>query len=169
MTHKTLKRGEFRFTGTHMLLLFLGFFGVVVAVNITMAVFASQSWTGLVVKNSYVASQQFNGTLQDAAEQNAKGWHSTMSYGANTLALTLLDEDGSILVPDHLVAKIGRPAFEQSDQELAFVTLPNGINKIATNLAAGIWKIEVRGEINGETYRRDIRLRVSKSGNGKIL
>jgi nitrogen fixation protein FixH len=38
------------FTGRHMLLIMIAFFGVIIAVNITMAVVARQSWTGLVAK-----------------------------------------------------------------------------------------------------------------------
>ena len=38
----------------------LAFFGVIIAVNVVMATLASTSWTGLVVENSYVASQEFN-------------------------------------------------------------------------------------------------------------
>ncbi|RWK14298.1 FixH family protein, partial [Mesorhizobium sp.] len=48
------------FTGRHMLAIILAFFGVVIAVNLTMATLANTSWTGLVVENTYVASQQFN-------------------------------------------------------------------------------------------------------------
>ena len=48
------------FTGRHMLAIMLAFFGTIIAVNLVMAIFASRSWTGLVVKNSYVASQEFN-------------------------------------------------------------------------------------------------------------
>ena len=40
-------KGEF--TGRHMLLLTVGFFGVVAAVNVGMAVVSATSWTGLVV------------------------------------------------------------------------------------------------------------------------
>ena len=43
---------QFRFTGYHMLAIMVAFFGVVIAVNLTMATFASRSWTGLVVENS---------------------------------------------------------------------------------------------------------------------
>ncbi|TIW70058.1 MAG: cytochrome oxidase, partial [Mesorhizobium sp.] len=42
------------FTGRHMLFIILGFFGVVIGVNLTMATLASKSWTGLVVENTYV-------------------------------------------------------------------------------------------------------------------
>ena len=47
------------FTGKHMLLLAVGFFGVIISVNVLMAVLSATSWTGLVVQNSYVASQEF--------------------------------------------------------------------------------------------------------------
>ncbi|MEO1102369.1 MAG: FixH family protein, partial [Pseudomonadota bacterium] len=45
-----------RFTGWHMLAILVTFFGVVVTVNITMAVLAHTSWTGLLAKNGYRAS-----------------------------------------------------------------------------------------------------------------
>ena len=48
------------FTGKHMLAIMIAFFGVVFAVNFTMVYFSRHSWTGLVVENSYVASQEFN-------------------------------------------------------------------------------------------------------------
>ncbi|QND69666.1 hypothetical protein HB777_39635 (plasmid) [Mesorhizobium loti] len=36
--------------------LILAFFTTIIIVNLTMAVFASRSWTGFVVKDSYAAS-----------------------------------------------------------------------------------------------------------------
>ncbi|MEO0913737.1 MAG: FixH family protein, partial [Pseudomonadota bacterium] len=52
--------GTEKFTGWHMFAVMVLFFGTIISVNLTLAYFASQSWTGLVVKNSYVASQHFN-------------------------------------------------------------------------------------------------------------
>jgi nitrogen fixation protein FixH len=52
------------FTGWHMALILIGFFAVVVGVNLLMARFASSTFGGVVVENSYVASQQFNGWLK---------------------------------------------------------------------------------------------------------
>ena len=48
------------FTGGHMLAVMVVFFGVVISVNVFLAVVANTSWTGFVVENSYVASQEFN-------------------------------------------------------------------------------------------------------------
>ncbi len=56
----TARTSQPRFTGYHMAAIMVSFFGVVIAVNFTMAWYATSSWSGLVVENTYVASQQFN-------------------------------------------------------------------------------------------------------------
>ncbi len=63
-----------RFTGWHACAVLIAFFGVVVAVNLTMAVFATRTFGGVVVENSYVASQKYNGWLAAAKRQEKLGW-----------------------------------------------------------------------------------------------
>lgn len=63
-----------RFSGRHMTAILLAFFGVVVAVNFTMATFATRTFGGVVVANSYVASQKYNGWLAAARRQDQLGW-----------------------------------------------------------------------------------------------
>lgn len=46
-------------TGRRMLITMLLFFGVIIAVNMTMLYLALTNFTGLVVKNSYVAGLTF--------------------------------------------------------------------------------------------------------------
>ena len=58
-----------------MLSIMLAFFGVIIAVNVVMATLASTSWTGLVVENSYVASQEFNRKAEESRAQAALGWN----------------------------------------------------------------------------------------------
>ena len=62
------------FTGWHMTAILLAFFGVVVAVNFTMATFATRTFGGVVVENSYVASQEYNDWLKAARAQAKLGW-----------------------------------------------------------------------------------------------
>ena len=52
----------------------VAFFGVVIAVNLLMAHYAVSTFSGTVVDNSYVASQEFNGWLGAARAQRALGW-----------------------------------------------------------------------------------------------
>ncbi len=63
-----------QFTGWHMLAVMMAFFGVIIAVNFTMARIALGSFGGVVVENSYVASQHFNDWLEQARGQEALGW-----------------------------------------------------------------------------------------------
>lgn len=76
-----------RFTGRHMALLMLAFFGTVVAVNVAMARLAASSWTGLVAKNGYVASIDYARNSRNREAAAALGW--TVAVGA---------EDGRVVV-----------------------------------------------------------------------
>jgi len=146
------------FTGRHMLFAMLAFFGVIVVVNLTLAVFASKSWTGLVVKNSYVASQAFNRELEQAKVQAARGWVGSIAYRPGTVVLTLADKAGQPVLLDTAIAKIGRPAFEQADRQVAMVHQGKGIYHAADVLAPGVWQVSVRGTGSQGEYRLDTRL-----------
>ena len=72
-----------RFTGRHMLVLMLAFFGTVVAVNLLMAMLATRTFGGTVVDNSYVASQSFNSWLEQGRAQRRLGWTAAVELGAD--------------------------------------------------------------------------------------
>jgi nitrogen fixation protein FixH len=57
-----------------MAAILIAFFGVVIAVNMTMATLATRTFGGVVVENSYVASQKYNGWLAAARKQDQLGW-----------------------------------------------------------------------------------------------
>ena len=67
------------FTGRHFTAIIVAFFGVVIAVNVTMATLATQTFGGVVVENSYVASQKYNDWLAAAERQDKLGWEVTPS------------------------------------------------------------------------------------------
>ena len=83
-----------RFSGWHMTAILLAFFGVVVAVNMTMAVFATRTFGGVVVENSYVASQKYNGWLEAARKQERLGWAIMPQLDHRRHVLVSIDTDG---------------------------------------------------------------------------
>lgn len=157
-----------KFTGKHMLAIMFAFFGVIITVNITMAWFASNSWTGLVVSNSYVASQHFNEELAAAREQHARGWKSAIAYRENRLSLKLVDETENPVVLDHLIAVAGRPATEIADRTVEFDYAGGGLWIAEANLGHGLWKLDITGNKGGKPFRLDARMRVSQSGEGRL-
>ena len=140
MTSMT-KRSEF--TGRHMLLMMVAFFGVIIAVNITMAFFASSTWTGLMVKNSYVASQDFNAKLAKARAQDALGWASTMVLEGKDLKLTLKDDQARPLAGLNVVARVYRPVAEAEDHDVALTESGAGRYSATVDLNPGLWEVAI--------------------------
>ena len=79
-------------TGRHVLLITLCAFGVIILVNLVMAVMAVGTFPGLEVKNSYVASQNFD---RERAAQQALNWRVTPEYDGREMVLAILDENGN--------------------------------------------------------------------------
>lgn len=149
------------FTGWHMLAVTVGFFTVVIAVNVTMAVFATGSWTGLVVKNSYVASQEYNGVLRDARAQAARGWTSELDYGNSRLSFALHSRAGTAIAGANAVATVSRPVGTEQDTTVTLIESRPGVYEHAIALGPGAWNVEIRAESgSGAAYRQVYRLRV---------
>ena len=83
-----------RFSGRHMSAILIAFFGVVVAVNFTMAMFATRTFGGVVVENSYVASQKYNGWLEAARRQDQLGWTIEPRLDGQRRVLVSVNADG---------------------------------------------------------------------------
>ena len=159
---------EKTFTGRHMLLIMIGFFSVIIAVNFTMASMARGTWTGLVVKNTYVESQQFNEHLATATAQQKKGIYSSLTYQNNQLSMVLRSKDGSPVTADRLVVEIGRPAFEQQDRTLELVPAADGFHRLEIHLNPGNWDLRISGTYGQSSYRRDARIFVDAQGKGSV-
>ncbi len=146
------------FTGRHLLAILLAFFGVIFAANFTMAYFAFSSWTGLVVKNSYVASQEFNETTA-ALEKSALGVAVVATYANEQLTLTLRDNAGNAVAATNVMVTLGRPSHEGEDHNIALAPKADGIYGATHSLAKGQWAGEVSANIIGhEDWRRPLYL-----------
>ncbi len=168
MKQASENHSNFQFTGKHMMMIMVAFFGVIVAVNFNMARLASSTWTGLVVENSYVASQHFNDELMQARAQRETGLHSGLSYKSGVLTFTLKNQDGVSLQATDLVAEIGRPAFEQADTLIPFSKGSDGDYVLGLTLEPGVWAIKITGTTDGFQYRRDARVFVTNNGIGRL-
>lgn len=62
------------FTGWHMTAILIAFFGVVIAVNVLLAVEARRTFGGAISENGYVASQNYNRWIRESEAQDRLGW-----------------------------------------------------------------------------------------------
>ncbi len=158
-----MMRKSHEITGRHVLFIMLAFFGTVVAVNVTMAINAAGSWSGLVVKNSYVASQSFNKRIAKAEEQAARGWQHDLVLEKGQLVFSLMDANGSPISLAEGSVSIGRPASEVQDQELTLIRQGEGRYVAPITLAPGRWQAHVRAMTSdGQDWRLRYRLTVPK-------
>ncbi len=146
--------GENRpFTGFHMLGVVALFFGTIITVNVLMAYWAVSTFPGLNAHNSYVASQNYNLLLKDAAAQDARGWKSELSVADARLTLHLTDRSGSPLPGLDVRALAGRPASASTDRLVELV--PAGdIYRAEEPLASGRWLVEIEARDKGAVVWR---------------
>jgi nitrogen fixation protein FixH len=150
------------FTGRHAALVIGGGFLVVIAVNLTLAVVATRSHPGLVVENSYIASQKFNGWLAQGRAQKALGWTVAAAADRTTLSIEARDSRGAPLEGLNAVATLGHPLGAEPPRDLALVEAAPGRYAAPHALASGQWIVEIRLQRGGETYYLDERLVVPR-------
>jgi nitrogen fixation protein FixH len=102
--------------GHHVLACFVLGFGIIIAVNLTLAVNAVRTFPGLEVKNSYVASQSFD---NDRSAQQALGWRVSSWLDGDILHLQVL-ADGQPIAPRIDRAVFGRATSVIADQNPVF-------------------------------------------------
>jgi nitrogen fixation protein FixH len=134
------------FTGWHMAAITISFFAVIIAVNLTLAVFASTSWTGLVVANSYVASQSFNRDAEIARRQQALGWRMNLAVDRNLAKITILDRAGLPMAGLSLRAVLQRPTDEAGDQILKLRDAGAGVYMADATIGSGVWVADITAE-----------------------
>lgn len=108
---------ERQFTGRHALMVFVGAFGVIIAVNLALAYSAVKTFPGLEVKNSYVASQQFD---DKRSAQEALGWTAEARATGGLLMLSITDATGAPVEVAELDATLGRPTHVKDDMRPDF-------------------------------------------------
>ncbi|WP_241233668.1 FixH family protein [Altericroceibacterium xinjiangense] len=132
------------------------FFGIVIAVNFTMARFATATFGGIVVENSYVASQEFNRWLDEAEAERALGWDALTAWrpdGRLAVALSGVPEGAEVTgVARHPLGRMPDHAFTfvstGKDQVLSREVLPDGR-----------WLLRLEVVSAGKTWRREEELR----------
>lgn len=152
------------FTGRHLLAIMLAFFGVIIAVNVTMAVFANSSWTGLVVKNSYVASQQFNEKAAEERAQAALGYVPALRIEGAAISYALADRAGRAVPIASASATFHRPVTTREDTHVAFEIDRDGTARGSEDLTDGVWIMELTADIGAPHPWRDMRRIVIRDG-----
>ncbi|MCB1406535.1 MAG: FixH family protein [Rhodobacteraceae bacterium] len=147
--------GQRELTGRGVLAITVGAFSVIIGVNLVMAYVAIDTFPGLEVRNSYVASQGFNDRL---ARQRALGWTTEADLTGGQLRVTITNPNGSVASLSDLVVTLGRPTTEREDfnPEMRF----DGTGYVAdVDIDYGNWNLLLSANAaDGTEYRQRIGL-----------
>ena len=147
------------FTGRKMAIVMVSFFGVIIAVNVLMAYKAVSTFPGLEVKNSYVASQQFD-TKRTA--QKDLGWTMTPDYDSadRRLYLAFTDAAGNPARLSDLSVLVGRSTEARDDQTPDFTYAAN-LWTTPLDLEPGKWLLRVEARaVDGTLFSQRVSILV---------
>lgn len=152
------KRQGFVFTGWHMAGVMVLFFGTIITVNMIMAWNASHSWSGLVVPNTYVASQQFNGKVAEARALAASGIAGSLTIEGGRIAYRVADAEGKPVAADDIVAVFKRPVDERKDFTVALKPEGPGFFVATREVPAGQWIVDISTKRDGaKVFHQTVR------------
>jgi nitrogen fixation protein FixH len=145
-------------TGRKVLAIAIGAFLVILTPNLLLAWYAVNTFSGLVVPNSYIASQQFNDRTR---AQEALGWSVALDHERDAILVAFTDEDGRTVRPAALTVTVGRPTTDALDRALELA--PTGVGYIGQiDLEPGNWLVLVNAEdADGTLWKQRHTLYVS--------
>ena len=142
-------------TGRHVLAMFVGGFGIIIAVNVALAVNAVRTFPGLEVANSYVASQEFEARR---SAQQALGWQADAAYETGVLTLHVTGEGGRALDPTLFAATIGRPTMRAADAPISF----DATGEAPIDLAPGRWRLDLHTSGDAPAFAQSMLIELGK-------
>jgi nitrogen fixation protein FixH len=145
------------FKGWHMAVITGSFFAVIIAVNITLAIFAKSSWTGLVVENSYVASQSFNHDATIAKQQHAAGWTLDLEVTRDNARVAVHSRANLPLRGLSVRMKLQRPTTDTEDRVLDLAEAPANFYSTIASIQPGVWIADITAEGNDHQPVRFVR------------
>lgn len=120
---------------------FVGGFGVVVAVNAVLITAAVSTFTGTTTRGAYNRGLEYGEVLAEAARQRALGWRGTVVRAGDAVQVSLRLSDGSPLPADAVVTGTLQRPLERTALPLDFQpTGPGGWRAVAAVPAPGAWE-----------------------------
>ena len=149
-------------TGKHVLICFVGFFGIVFTVNAVMVKAAMSTFGGVQTTSSYQAGLKFGQDVARVEQQDALHWQvngklSRDGAGNAVLDISVRDLKGVPVNGLAAQARLAHPADERRDHLIALNDESSGRFRGATRAEPGQWELIV------DLYKDDARVFRSRS------
>ena len=143
-------------TGRLVLIMLLGFFGVVFGVNFTMMDLAISTLPGTEVDSAYTASLGYEKEIAAAHDQTARNWQVEAHIerdgsGGATLQVDARDGSGRPMTGLKFQGTLERPTDKRADLAVSLAEVGIGIYRgSAPAVAPGQWDLVLEGDAAGQ-------------------
>lgn len=149
----------FRINGWHVLAAVVGFFALVIAVDVTFAVLAYKTFPGEVSVTPYEDGLVYNRHLAQLTEQEKLGWRAAAAARPDGVDLYFADRAGRPLTGLTVSGKLERPATEAGRVVPIFVEREPGHYVAALRRPAGAWDLSLEAQdLRGARFIAERRL-----------
>jgi nitrogen fixation protein FixH len=150
----------FRITGWHVLAGMVGFFGVVIAVDVTFAVLAYRTHPGQVSVTPYEDGILYNRHIAQLDAQAKLGWRAAAGVaGPDRVMVEFRDQAGRPIRGLALSARMERPATEAGRLTPRFVETAPGRYEAEVGRLFGAWDLTVEAkDASGDDFLLERRL-----------
>ncbi|HXI87801.1 MAG TPA: FixH family protein [Parvularculaceae bacterium] len=135
-----------KLTGLRVLFILIGFFGVVIAVNIWFVVEALGTFPGEEVKNPYLEGIHYNALLEERAKEKALGWTADLvgvRRDGDDLLISVIyrDKEGGTLSNLSVKGALKRATHAGDDKDLIFEQVGAAYVARASKARGGLWDL----------------------------
>lgn len=143
-----------------ILVYFIAFFGVVIAVNAVFITLAISTHSGVVTENAYQKGIDFNQALAQAKSQPEM--IDNFSFENGTLAWQLNSQHQKPLENAQVTARLFRPVQSGHDFDIKLEHKGNGLYEAAPDFPMmGLWQVQLKATWNThETYQKTTSITV---------
>jgi nitrogen fixation protein FixH len=129
------------FTGRHLLIILISFFGVMLAVNAVFIYLALSTFSGLERPSAYQDGLKYNETIEEARAQDALGWsHKVALSPVGRIELTVTGASGEPVPGLAVSGRIERPVATDTRRELVLSEVREGVYAAdADGIGPGNW------------------------------
>ncbi|WGD49952.1 FixH family protein [Bradyrhizobium sp. CB1650] len=142
-------------TGTKVFLMLVAFFGVVIAVNVTMMKLAIATLPGTDVDSPYAAGLTYEREISAAQDQAARKWQvnahiERRADGGAVLQVEARDAAGRPMTGLKFGGRLERPTDKRADLAVELTEAGIGIYRgTAASIAPGQWDLVIEGAARG--------------------
>lgn len=133
--------GGFRLNGWHFLAIIVGFFAIVVTVDVSFAVMAYKTFPGEVSVTPYEDGLLYNKKLAQIAAQEKLGWKAAAAAEPRAVVLIVEDAAGQPVRGLRISGKLERPATETGRLNAAFRETAPGRYEADIGRETGAWDL----------------------------